>query len=100
MSHRRFLERPGHVLDAASYYRQANAHLDEGDPKQAIKDYSLQPDNVEAFVNRGLANQDNICHAEAIADFDRAIWLAPNNAEAYLYRGRSHLWRPAQARDP
>ena len=40
-----------------------------------------------AFYNRALAYENKKDYARAIADFDEAIRLNPNDADALLYRG-------------
>jgi tetratricopeptide (TPR) repeat protein len=50
---------------------------------------SLQPDFVEALVNRGIALCELKRFGDALADYDRAIALRPNNADALVNRGNA-----------
>ena len=45
------------------------------------------------FYNRGWAYNTKGDHAQAIADYDRALQIRPNYARAYLARGYSHVRR-------
>ena len=58
---------------------------------EAISDYDtvirLNPDDADAYNNRGVV-KDNLGHPEAaIPDYDAAIHLNPNYANAYYNRG-------------
>lgn len=68
-----------------------NAKSKIGDYEGAISDYYkvilLQPDDVDAYHNMGLAKFYLELHFEAIADFDIAIRLKPDYALAYSNRG-------------
>jgi tetratricopeptide (TPR) repeat protein len=44
-------------------------------------------DEVATFVNRGIVKLSGGRHESAIADFDRAIQLNPNEPESYLNKG-------------
>lgn len=46
------------------------------------------PQDAEAYFDRGLAKLKLGKHQEAINNFDRAIEIDPQFAEAYYYRGR------------
>ena len=74
------------------------ARYKEGDNIGAIAKYDkaikLDPSNVKAYFNRGLAKADSsggwrhtTDYRSAITDYDKAIELRPNDAEAYLSRG-------------
>jgi tetratricopeptide (TPR) repeat protein len=45
------------------------------------------PDNAEAFYERGMAYFDVEVYKQAIADFDQVIELKPKHAQAYLQLG-------------
>jgi Flp pilus assembly protein TadD len=54
---------------------------------QAIQ---LDPDDAEAYNNRGNAFRQNGDLERAIRDYDRAIQLNPNDAYAYINRGLAY----------
>ena len=47
----------------------------------------MKPDNVEAYIHRGLAYHHKGEYDRAIEDFTKAIELKPNCASAYYDRG-------------
>ena len=49
--------------------------------------------DATAYINSGVTKRERGNHGEAIADFDRAIVLDPDNVEAYSHRGsvKSHM---------
>ena len=49
------------------------------------------PDDAEAYFNRGVVYYQQERYEQAIADFDKAIELEPNYAEAYYNRGWVYL---------
>ena len=59
--------------------------------KEAIADFDkaieLNPEDAEAYYNRGSAKDDLKQHKEAIADYDKAIELNPKFSAAYNNRG-------------
>src|SRR5690348_914188 len=48
------------------------------------------PDNADAYFDRGAAHSHLEEFENAIADCDEAIRLNPNNAAVYLLRGTAH----------
>ena len=62
-----------------------------GDKAGAIKYYTqaitINPQDAEAYYNRGLAKSESGDKAGAIADFTQAITINPQLAEAYSNRG-------------
>lgn len=69
--------------------------IESGNYQEAISTLNqavnLNPGQIEAYLNRGVAYSELNSHASAIANYDKAIELAPNNAEAYYYRGDEYL---------
>lgn len=47
----------------------------------------MQENVAIAFYNRALAYENKEDYARAIADYDEAVRLNPNDADALLYRG-------------
>ena len=72
-------------------FEQANFLLMIGQFDQAIKAYSVviesNPDDAEAYNNRGIAYSDKGDYDQAIADYDKAIELKPDDVKAYNNRG-------------
>jgi tetratricopeptide (TPR) repeat protein len=62
--------------------------------QKAINDYdqaiTLNPENTEVFVNRGITYARLGEHQKAIKDFNQAIKLDPKNARAFYHRGSSY----------
>jgi pentatricopeptide repeat protein len=60
------------------------------DSEQNIAEYSkaieLKPDNVQAYLNRGIAYCCESLYEKALADFNKAIELSPADPKAYHYR--------------
>ena len=77
--------------DAAYFVRFGTYKLDACDYAAAIANYdraiALNPDDAEAYHNRGIAKDAQGDYAGAIADYDRAIALNPEDADAYHNRG-------------
>jgi len=82
-------EQPEGLADA--YFRLGWLHQKTGDDEQALANYTqsigLDPDNVVAYNNRGVARSDRSDLEGAIADYDWAIALDPDYAGAYNNRG-------------
>ena len=77
--------------DAAYFARLGTYNLDACDYDAAIANYdraiALEPDDADAYHNRGIAKDGQGDYAGAIADFDRAIALDPYDADVYHNRG-------------
>ncbi|MBP7862619.1 tetratricopeptide repeat protein [bacterium] len=64
--------------------------LSEFEKKQIDKcsaDIAANPRNMEAYMLRGIYNQDHFPE-NAISDFSKVIELDPNNFEAFIYRAK------------
>lgn len=63
----------------------------KGQYDKAIVEYNraleLNPQNFEAYVNRGNAYEAKGAHEDAIADYNRAIEINPNYGGAYMNKG-------------
>jgi tetratricopeptide (TPR) repeat protein/predicted RNA-binding Zn-ribbon protein involved in translation (DUF1610 family) len=83
------------LQQAEMYNFQGENHLEKNRIPQAIRDFNnaleINPDYVEALVNRGsafvLQNEFN----SAIADFNHALELETKQAEIYNIRGEIYL---------
>jgi tetratricopeptide (TPR) repeat protein len=73
---------------AKAWFEEA---LLETDNARKVEDYDnvlrLNPNNADAYNNRGVAKKHLGKLAEAIADYDQAIALKPDFAVAYFNRG-------------
>ncbi len=71
------------------------AHLNIGDYREAIKYFTeilkMDPENAEAYYNRGTAYVELKHKMLAIRDFTKAIKINPKYTEAYIARGRVFL---------
>jgi tetratricopeptide (TPR) repeat protein len=88
------------------YYNRGYVHYQLKQYDQAIQDFGLtlerDPDYAEAYLQRGLCHAVQGRHADALADYDRAIRLRPNDyALAHSNRAESYraLGRLREARD-
>ncbi|MGK7940528.1 MAG: tetratricopeptide repeat protein [Crocosphaera sp.] len=67
----------------------------QGDYQGAIADFSeiirINPQEVEAYYNRGIAYAKLQDYQGAIADFNQALILDPTIAEIYLERAKVYL---------
>ncbi|MCX7704306.1 MAG: protein kinase, partial [Planctomycetota bacterium] len=77
--------------DAKRYYECGRVKHLEGDYDGAIEDYNkaleLDPENADAYGNRGFARSATGDYDGAIKDFNKAIELSPTDALAYAGRG-------------
>jgi Flp pilus assembly protein TadD len=75
-------------------YDKATTAYNKGDFQQAISDFTqvitINPNNAEAYNNRGTAYDGIKDYSSAIRDFTQAITINPNYAMAYSNRGASH----------
>ena len=68
----------------SAYYDLQNYQQVIDDLTQAIK---LNPNNVEAYFNRGAAHLNLQNYQHAISDWTQTINLNPNHSDAYVCRG-------------
>ena len=91
--HRRFRSRRSDSIPSTPRRTSAGAMpgKTKGDHDKAIADFNeairLDPENAEAYVDRGMAWQAKGDFDKAIADFDAAIRLDPEDARRYVDRG-------------
>ena len=82
-------------ISAKTYFVWGYTKSDLGDYKGAITDYThairLNPDDANAYNNRGNAKSNLGQHFAAIADYDIAIRLNPDYANAYINRGLAKM---------
>ena len=77
--------------DHPGYYNRAIAHVDVGDDRGSIADFTksieVNPEKTGAYMGRGNAYGALGEYARAIEDLTRAIELDPENPDAHLDRG-------------
>jgi lipoprotein NlpI len=82
---------------AESIVKQGIQNAQKGDLDKAIDDFDqaieLDPQNADAYYNRGRIKNQLKEWDEAVADFTRSIKLNPQNADAYLNRGFAEISR-------
>ncbi len=73
------------------YYNRGLSYLATGSYRLAIADFDqavqLAPGSAEAFVKRGMANQQLNEMEQALKNYNKAIELDPKLAEAFFARG-------------
>lgn len=82
------------ATDAVSCYQNAEDGIskDVGPCDMALKKGDLNPtDKKKTLVNRGIIHNRNGDVQDAIDDFNAALGIDPDLAEAFLNRGNSHL---------
>ena len=84
-------DRPYSDYTAEDHFYLGLRFQQQGNPKKAIDHYNkaieLNPQDAEAYHNRGIAKADSGDYQGAFADFDKAIELNPKDADAYQNRG-------------
>ena len=80
--------------DATAPFEAGVAALTQGNPTLAVEKFTAalkdNPEMVEAFINRGIAEMQLSLWADAVGDFDQALDLAPNSPEALYNRGLAY----------
>jgi len=84
-------------FEAARDRRTARAELSNCD--RALEDALSPPDLVATHVNRGILHALRQDYSKALLDYDRAIALAPGEAEAFLNKGLLLLRLPGRDRE-
>jgi tetratricopeptide (TPR) repeat protein len=102
--HASFYEKGAVVaFDALSYNVSGDLYFDEGDYKQAIKEYKsglqIKPDDVNLLNSLGVALADINRHREAESCFSQVLLTEPQNYMALINKGMSCrlLGRPEEA---
>ena len=76
---------------ATNSYNSGTEKYWKGDYQGAVADYTkaidINPQNSNAYSNRGAAKHDLKDYQGAIADWNKAIEINPQNADAYSNRG-------------
>lgn len=76
---------------SVTYVASGNEHQNKGELAAALADYDralvIDPQNVNAYINRGLLRSEKGELEAAEADQTKAIALDPDNATAYSNRG-------------
>lgn len=84
-------EKTTQFVDADAAYKSGEAHLKNGKYDNAIADYTeairLNPNSVDAYIERGIAYRTKRISDKALADFTEAIRLNPNSVDAHVHRG-------------
>ena len=83
------------VKSSEDHLSRGNALLNQGDYEAAIFHYDeairIDPNNVNAYNDRGIAKGILEQYSESISDFDTAISLVSNRENFYYNRGVSRL---------
>ena len=80
-----------------AHFNRGLAYCREGWFEKAVEDFGeavrLEPEDLDALYNRGLAHSENPDSSleQAIKDFSEVIRLQPEMSDAWLARGRCHL---------
>jgi predicted aspartyl protease len=91
-------------LDAEGFSRRGNAYASRGDLGRAIEDLTraceLAPAEARYFYERGTLLERDQQPAAALADFDRALRLKPDQVPALIARARLKVEQDANAPSP
>ena len=82
------------LSEAELAYNDGIAYSKLGQHQRAIQEYDraiqLDPDYVDAYLNRGFTYKKLDQYQRAIQDYDKAIQIDPNYAYAYYIRGLAY----------
>ena len=88
-----YMKIPSRERDQVLLSNMAACHNNLGQPEAGLRcaDQSLavDPNNAQAWSNRGIALNDLKRHEEALASYERSIELKPDYAEAWSNRGNA-----------
>lgn len=88
-----------------AYGNIGNLYLDNGDFERAAQLFTrllaIDASDFQSYVGRGKASYARGRYAESLADFSRAVALAPAVSRYYLYRAEAYLKleEPGRARE-
>jgi tetratricopeptide (TPR) repeat protein len=78
-----------------NYMKLGDEAIEKKDYETAIIEYSrvirINPNNVSAYISRGVAYHRNRNEQAALSDFSKAISLDPNDELAYLDRANTYF---------
>lgn len=78
------------------YLELGSESIVAGDYNQALINFNkaieIDPESVEAYINRGLVLGIMGDYSSALQDFNKSIDIDPDNAEAYKSRGITKLY--------
>ena len=88
-----FISNEKNYETAAMCFYQGNKETSSGNHEKAIHYYNkaieINPQDAEAFNNRGIAKAKLGNHKEAIQDYNKALEINPQSAEAFNNRGNA-----------
>jgi tetratricopeptide (TPR) repeat protein len=83
------------LQQSETYNLQGENHLEKNRIKQAVRDFNhaleINPDYVDALVNRGSAYTLQSRYNDALRDFNHALKIDKKQAEIYNLRGEIYL---------
>ncbi|MDD5130537.1 MAG: tetratricopeptide repeat protein [Candidatus Omnitrophica bacterium] len=87
---------PVDVKAAEEYFRRGDAYNRQGNPAQAIFNFTkaieINPSYAEAYCARAGVYFYQHNDVQTISDYTKAIEINPNYAEAYYYRGVTYYY--------
>jgi len=88
-----FLKKLWRGRTAADYCTAGETCLVHGEYEEAVRDFNaairLDPHHATAYLDRGLAYEEEGQYQEAISDYDMALRLDPKHALAHVHRGNA-----------